>query len=495
MWDREFWIKKAEENKPEIKHEKIYPVENFDKRELHTGDSIVMDFGNHYVGHFSFHGITAGSPQDAPVFLKLKFCESKRELSEDSTNYHGWISRGWIQEEWLHIDVLPAEIRMPRRYAFRYVKIDIVDVSSKFSLIIDDAYVDAVTSADDSVVEKFDGNEIEKAIDKVSIRTLRNCMQDVFEDGPKRDRRLWIGDLRLQALTNAATYKDYDLVKRCLYLFAGCTDDNGRVTACIFTKPEIIGDDTYMFDYSLFFIACLEDYVRFSKDYETGKDLLKVAIRQWELSSNEFDSNEVINDRNELGWCFIDWNLTLNKQAAAQFVYIFSLKKLVALMEILGETEFISEINEDIERKSKAAIDYFYDSDKKIFTSGEEKQISYATQSWAVIAEVLSEEENREVLQAVNNDENALKMVTPYMNHVYVEALMKAGMKKEAYNHMIYYWGGMIEDGADTFYELFNPEDPDESPYGSSIVNSYCHAWSCTPAYFMRLKSLKEGIV
>ena len=27
-------------------------------------------------------------------------------------------------------------------------------------------------------------------------------MQDVFEDGPKRDRRLWLGDLRLEALAN-----------------------------------------------------------------------------------------------------------------------------------------------------------------------------------------------------------------------------------------------------------------------------------------------------
>lgn len=29
-----------------------------------------------------------------------------------------------------------------------------------------------------------------------------DCMQSVFEDGPKRDRRLWLGDLRLQALAS-----------------------------------------------------------------------------------------------------------------------------------------------------------------------------------------------------------------------------------------------------------------------------------------------------
>ena len=28
--------------------------------------------------------------------------------------------------------------------------------------------------------------------------------------------------------------------------------------------------------------------------------------------------------------------------------------------------------------------------------------------------------------------------------------------------------------------------DPNASPYGGTIVNSYCHAWSCAPAYFLR---------
>ena len=58
--------------------------------------------------------------------------------------------------------------------------------------------------------------------------------------------------------------------------------------------------------------------------------------------------------------------------------------------------------------------------------------------------------------------------------------------KDEALAVMKNYWGGMAELGADTFWELYNPKNPDESPYGGTIVNSYCHAWSCAPAYFLR---------
>ena len=62
-------------------------------------------------------------------------------------------------------------------------------------------------------------------------------MQDVFEDGPKRDRRLWIGDLRLQARTNYATFKNYDLVKRCMYLFAGLTRADGKIGPASLQSP------------------------------------------------------------------------------------------------------------------------------------------------------------------------------------------------------------------------------------------------------------------
>ena len=63
------------------------------------------------------------------------------------------------------------------------------------------------------------------------------------------------------------------------------------------------------------------------------------------------------------------------------------------------------------------------------------------------------------------------------MYHYYIEALLKCGDKTEALSVMEKYWGGMARLGADTFWELYNPNNPDESPYGGTIVNSYCHAW------------------
>ena len=52
-------------------------------------------------------------------------------------------------------------------------------------------------------------------------------------------------------------------------------------------------------------------------------------------------------------------------------------------------------------------------------------------------------------------------------------------------NYLTDYWGGMVEKGADTFWEAYDPRNDYISPYNFHPLNSYCHAWSCTPVYFI----------
>lgn len=63
--------------------------------------------------------------------------------------------------------------------------------------------------------------------------------------------------------------------------------------------------------------------------------------------------------------------------------------------------------------------------------------------------------------------------------------MLQCGMEEQARDYLEYYWGGMVEKGADTFWEAYDPNDDYLSPYGFFPVNSACHAWSCTPVYFI----------
>jgi hypothetical protein len=72
------------------------------------------------------------------------------------------------------------------------------------------------------------------------------------------------------------------------------------------------------------------------------------------------------------------------------------------------------------------------------------------------------------------------------MHHYAVDAMLKAGLTAEAEQYLRDIWGGMVKMGADTFFEVYKPGDPDFSPYGDRRMNSMCHAWSCTATYFIR---------
>ena len=371
-------LKKAEENRPEIFKTKAVPKriaelvkdetklngwgvkqselspENLSSLGMNRDDSVILDFGEHCVGRFSVDISSVGSPMDAPLYMRVRFGEIPAELAGDSSSYEGWLSKSWIQEEYIHLDELPAKLSLPRRYSFRYVELKVLDTSPKWQAVFENPEVVKETSADYGNLKEISVEEELKKIYEVSVKTLAECMQDVFEDGPKRDRRLWIGNLRLQALANYVTFDNVELVKRCLYLFGAMNTTEGKIPANVFVKPASLPDDTFLFDYSLFFISVLYDYETAHPDIEFLKELFPVK-----------------------------------------------------------------------------------------------------------------------------------GIATPYMYHHVTEALFEAGLKEEAIRLLKSYWGEMLRLGADAFWEAFEPENPDYSPYGNPIVSSYCHAWSCTPVYLI----------
>ncbi|MGM7722684.1 alpha-L-rhamnosidase-related protein [Metabacillus sp. Hm71] len=483
---------KIEENPAKIHGwgtEVIESADHLSNYDYGKGGQFILDFGTHLVGYLSMKVSPVGSPPDAPLHLKLTFGEMPVEMAEPFSEYNGWISSSWLQEETLHVDVLPGVIELPRRYSFRYLKVEVLDTSKKYRVAFDNVECITVTSGDASLVKELAHEDaMLKEIDKVSIKTLQDCMQEVFEDGPKRDRRLWVGDLRLQALANYETFQANDLVKRCLYLFAGVPDDKGRVAANLFIAPSLIADDTYLFDYSLLFTTSLFDYVEATNDYETLAELWPLAYRQVEIALERLDERGIVKD-DETWWSFIDWNEKLNKQAPSQAILIYTLRRTIKMAALLK-----SDKQAYLEKQLQAVIDatkeHLWDEDLGFFVSGSDRQVSWASQIWMVHAEVSAPEANRKIMNHLLAKKPEVGLTTPYMYHYLVEALILVGEKEQAIEQMKAYWGEMIKDGADTFWELYDPANKSFSPYGSYLINSYCHAWSCTPTYLIRKYAL-----
>lgn len=463
-------------------------LDAFYQREFREGESVIIDFGTHCVGYLQFTCLSAGSPPDAPAHLHLTFGETLSEVCEPFSDYRGWLSSSWLQQQDLWLDVLPAEVALPRRYCCRYLKIEVKAVSRKFRLRFANVMLNTVSSAPERCPPCQSQDAELATIDRVSVLTLRNCMQEVFEDGPKRDRRLWLGDLRLQALVNDVTFARHDLVRRCLYLFAGHTREDGMVSANVFVKPQVIADDTFLFDYALFFVDVLYNYLQSAEDTATAQELWPVARRQIELALLRLDDSDLVRDGDDW-WAFIDWQENLNKQAAAQGVFIYCLQRALWLAERF-EPARVAPYRDLLQRLKTAAQTRLWDEAQGYFVSGAERQVSWASQIWLVLADVGTPAQRRAVMHRLFSAPPAVAMNTPYLRHHFVAALLHCGLRDEAVAEIKGYWGAMVRLGADTFWEVFDPQRPDFSPYGSKLINSYCHAWSCTPAWFIRLYGL-----
>lgn len=464
-----------------------YTIPDLAEKAWGKGEEFVLDFGNHFVGHLEFRLTPVGVNVDAPARLRLTFGEVPPDVTEELHPCKSWISSSWIPDEVFNIDWMPITFTVPRRHAFRFVRVQILDTSSKYKIKFSDIVaqsLSSVTIEQEEAVEAFPvHDERLRQIDAVSMRTLRNCMQTVFEDGPRRDRRIWSGDLRLQALTNYCTFKNYDMVKRCLYLFAALVREDDSLPACLFEKPVLTPASDYIVDYDALFGAIVRDYVVASGDTQTAEELWPVVLGSVKCALAHVQSGVFTADATT-AWKFLDWAGELDKNAGMHGVVIVALKAINDLARILSkpppfETELAILIS---------TSDTFYDAAEGVFVSGKDRQVSWASQAWMALAGVKSPELLKAAMMKAMADPKAVKPLTPYLYHHVAEALCTVGGEQECLELIQGYWGGMVDAGADTFWECFDPEDSRSSPYGDYHNNSFCHAWSCTPSYLLRVK-------
>lgn len=452
---------------------------------LHNGDVFILDFGAHTVGYLNLAVESDRAFQDAPVRLRLTCGEVLAEVAAPLDDYHGQLAASWLQDEVVTLDWLPTEFEFPRRMAFRYVRIEVVALSMPVRIVRCACRV--VSSAGPLLAAETAGRMGAgpggEEIPAVALRTLRNCMQTVFEDGPKRDRRLWVGDLRLQALANYASFDNAALVRRCLYLFAALTHPDGLVSACVYEYPRPVCGEIRLLPYALLFNTVLFEYASHSGDWQTARELWPVARRQIELLRARFD-DQALFVRAADDWLFFDWS-EADPLACMQALAIWVVRQTLAMARSLGVDGETDGWEEWLSRLLAVTRRHFVNA-AGLVISGPKQEISWASAAWMVLADVLEGTAARAALRGVFTCEEAVRPVSPYLYHYVAEAMLHCGMPDEARELIERYWGGMIALGATSFWEVYCPGDDRRSPYGDHRINSYCHAWSCSPIWLFR---------
>lgn len=455
-------------------------------RRLKQDDEIIFDFGEHLVGRFSIAIDQANSKSNSKLQLQFSFAEMPCELGEAvGTAFKGTISPSWVQRTTIVFEDGRQAYTLPDRYAFRYVRVRAAHLAPGHCFAITSVGAVAESSADCSKVSDCAGlTGLDRRIYEVAAATLRDSMQTVLEDGPKRDRRLWLGDLRLQALANYKTFRNYDVVKRSLYLCAGCAFTNGMTATAVFERPTIENAGSRILDYTALFGTTVLEYMEASGDMMAVEDLWPCVKASAKAVIAAVDESGLVKEQNGW-WNFIDWQDGLNRQASEQGAIIFGLKRTLELAGKLGRTHEVDWIGVQVAKMEKRAVEALWDRERNLWISGAERNVSWMSQAYLSIAEVGTLEMRRMAILNVRSMKNAVRPRTPYAYHYFAMGMDCAGMKNEALELVRDYWGGMVQKGADTFWEVYDPEDDRCSPYKAIILNSYCHAWSCAPLCFL----------
>lgn len=179
---------------------------------------------------------------------------------------------------------------------------------------------------------------------------------------------------------------------------------------------------------------------------------------------------------------------------------------MVLCAELVGDTNSKQKY-EKLAVALKAKLEpTFWNNQKQAFVhncvNGQQSDaVTRYANMFSVFFQYLNEDKQQAIKNSVLLNDSILKITTPYMRFYELEALCALGEQDAVMKEMKAYWGGMLKEGATSFWEKYNPEETGTqhlAMYGRPYGKSLCHAWGASPIYllgkyYLGVKPVKEG--
>lgn len=460
--DSNWYTKTTDGNKQAVGFEKVYDTPASDPQVFpfeyehiepvsatEINDGVLFDFGKEYFGYLHVSNVT---PEQN---LHISYGESEEEALDTEFSI-------------LFEKVSGKNEYTLRQRAFRYI---FVTGSKSVNVAADFEYL----PLDFKGSFHCDNEDINKIWD-ISAYTLKLTAREVMLEAVKRDGWLWGGDA-------------YQAYKFCNYLFFD-KEIIRRSTIALRGKEPFCEHINTIIDYSFYWVIGLEEYYLYYKDTEFLKFIYPRAKTLMEFSVKRVNQEGFI-IRKSGDWLFIDWSEIDKKGAVAaeQMLFIAANKAMAHISEILGydgeeyvqtAKELTVKVNEFFWNDSLGAYIDSYESGKN--------HVTRHANIFAIMYDIADEAKKASIIRNVLRNDNITQITTPYFEGYELDTFGKIGDCDYIENKLKTYWKGMLDLGATTVWEEYNPEMSGiehYEMYGGKYEKSLCHAWGAAPIYLL----------
>ena len=422
-----------------------------------TTNGILYDFGKETFGYLKVKGLKG--------CIHIYYGESAEEaMDKEHCETLDILTRGQS----------PCEICDSK--AFRYVYIETEQNASYEEVLMDFEYAPMEKERSGSF---RCSDELLNNIWDTAAYTMDLTTREFFMDGIKRDRWTWSGDAIQSYLMNYYLRFDTECVKRTIRQLRG--------------KDPVTAHVNTIMDYTFYWFKSIHDYYLYTADLDFVREMWPRMVTLMEYVEGRLNGDGMAEGQSD-DWIFVDWvDFPMHKRGTLCFEQILLMKAMETMAvcaKLLGVKTDYRVKAESLRNKIKQT---FWSYERKAYYHAIEEgqmnqQITKFPNMFAILYGLAYEEERHEIMKSVMLNPAIDPITTPYMRFYELETLCIDGLQTEVLQEIRDYWGGMLHEGATSFWEKYNPEETGTqhlAMYGRPYGKSLCHAWGASPIYLI----------
>ena len=447
------------------------PMAYVEAKEMDSGN--LYDFGKETFGFIKFHNLSGSGK------ITIQYGETSEEALD-----------GEHCETFYTFDVPEgkADFTVEHSNALRYVFI--ISENAEYddvSLMYEYAPLEYRASF------KSNDEQLNK-IWEVGRYTLQLTTREVFIDGIKRDRWAWSGDAYQSYLMNYYMFFDQETTKRTMYTLRG-------------SDPVMVHLNNIL-DYSFYWFMGIYDYFLYTGDEAFLKQIYPKMESLMDFVLERTNERGLVEGL-EGDWIYIDWfdiDVDITGEVSfEQIVFCKSLETMALCADILG-VESEAKKYDSLAKDVRSKLNDFWDEEKQAIVFNRKdgvksEEVTKHANMFAIFNNYVTDQQKEQIKNSVLLNDEIPAISTPYMRFYELEAMCAIGEQSYVLDEIKDYWGGMLDLGATTFWEKYNPEHTGlehyamyDRPYGKSL----CHAWGASPIYllgkyYVGVKPIKPG--